>query len=140
MSDAPSPDEAQTPDAEETAQAPGTRDPVRFALRIVLYGALLIMLVLAGMDFLTKQAAQKTGRVWADMLQDRDSRNEDLSISALEANMSGEPRVSRDVVGRGAHTRSYIWSGIFREYEIRVALDKEINPGDPVVMEINPQW
>jgi len=118
------------------------RNTGRTVARVVIYGALLVLLVLAGLDFRQKRAAESSFKSWDDKFHEiletgKDMRQSDV-VSLTQGNpntISGRPgkehRFSRSMT-------KYTWKGVFREYSVTVYYG--LGADDPIVEEIVSSW
>jgi hypothetical protein len=105
--------------AKQKAGANKTRDLI---IRVVVFGTLAVVLVLAYMDYRVKQQATQTGKAWRDLLTEANANHAaDLPVDKLKESMQGSPEVSEK-----DHQNVYTWKGSFRSYAIRVNYDRSL--------------
>ena len=144
QTDGPPEEEPQTPPEQQPdpttepqpseAAAPGPAEkPGRRVGRIVLWCVLVVLVVLAFLDFRTKSAAQETGDDLRSALRENPIGT-DLKASELGKYIQGEPtretieNVPREMLDKlpqdlrllVSTAAVYTWKGIFREYKVTV--------------------
>ena len=101
-----------------------TRD---WIIRIVIFGALGVVLVLALLDYQAKTQATETGEAWRNLLtESNEGGDSELPLDTLKDSMKGSPEVS-ETKGQNVYT----WKGQFREYAITVSYDARF-PEKPI--------
>ena len=106
-------------------------------IRGVVFGVLGVLLILALLDFRTKQAATSTAEAWRAALRAK-GENKDLSKSEFEkVPVQGSPTIvstkAETKTIRGVSFNTYTWKGTFRTYVVKVAFGMG---NDPTVDEI----
>jgi hypothetical protein len=100
---------------------------IKWAVRVFVLGVLVIVLILAVLDYQQKVNAQKTADAWLDKQQELIAGDE-LRQSALAGMVVGKPTVRDGELGDLEDPRNsrlvqiYDWKGYFRTYSIRVGL------------------
>lgn len=90
-------------------------------IRIVIFGVLGVVLILAALDFRAKSQATETSEVWVEMLNDANENKAGvLPIQDLEEGIVGSPEVTKEEAGSNGTNHVYTWNGIFREYKVTV--------------------
>lgn len=93
-----------------------TRD---WIIRIVIFGALGVILVLAVLDYQAKTQATETGAAWRGLLSEANEKHaSDLPLEKLKDSMKGSPEITENT-GQNVYT----WKGPFRSYAITVNYD-----------------
>jgi hypothetical protein len=106
--------------AKEKPTGNKTRDLI---IRIVIFGALGVVLVLAVLDYRIKQQATNTGAAWRELLKEANENDvARLHVEALQEGIEGSPVLSEN---QGQNV--YTWKGTFREYVIKVEHDNRLN-------------
>ncbi len=115
----------------KTAKAPksSTRD---WIIRGVVFGGLAVLLVLTLLDFQTKQAAQTTSDAWRAAVR---AKGEDVELPKSEFSIipvQGSPQLASGPAGPNPYAartlETYTWSGIFRNYSVRVFVGAGSDP------------
>lgn len=105
-----------------------TRD---WVIRIVIFGVLGVVLILAVLDYRAKQQATETGETWLETFKaDKQKDFPNLTVDELEKDMQGSPEKDE-----AEEKNVYTWKGIFREYVITVKHD---GGNKKLVLEIIP--
>lgn len=126
--------------ATTSGKAPAGGSAMKILGRIVLYGGLGILLVLAFMDYRTKAAAQGTADEWRRVLSEREGgetgEQAELYYKELEQFIQGEPEIASaapigTLRGLAREAESYTWKGVFRDYVVHVGIG--LGQGQPIV-------
>lgn len=114
--------------AKEKKAAENGINPVKLAVRIVLYGVLVILLGLAGYEFTVKKQAERTGATYYGLYKPAETDPDfQLKFADLPPTQ-GKPRyVEEPGTGKNV-THRYTWSGPFRKYELKLETTEE--PGE----------
>ena len=97
--------------------------PATLVIRVVVVGSLGVLLVLALIDNRAKNAAQTSYNNLTDALNQ--AGDDDLHEADLENYLLGKPtrtKTALEVSHRGISVVTLKWTGIFREYWIKVHL------------------
>jgi len=114
------------------------KSPATLITRIVVFGALGVLLVLAGLDYRAKKSAQATADAFRKAI-DENTEGEILK-SQLKPLIQGSPTVSAaDPSATGSKVvgvtgEAYTWKGILRNYTVYVGYG---TGDDPSVENIN---
>jgi len=107
-------------------------------IRGVVFGILGVLLILALLDFRTKQAASNTAEAWRAALRAK-GENADLDKSEFEkVPVQGNPVITSTKAETktisAVSFNTYTWKGTFRTYVVKVTFGLG---NDPPVEEIN---
>ncbi len=100
---------------------------IKWAVRVFVLGTLVLLLVLALMDYFAKKDAQATADAWLDR-QHEEVAGEGLKQRELAALIKGRPTLRDGAVSDLQDPRLsqavqvYQWKGIFRTYKVYVGL------------------
>ncbi|MEX0704581.1 MAG: hypothetical protein WD069_20950 [Planctomycetales bacterium] len=102
--------------------------------RIVIYGAVVALAVVVGLDVRARRAAQGTANAWDAALANRNSDEKDLDPSELKSLASGSPTVravAEDELPkyRPYSAEEYVWWGPYREHVVRVVVQRVVKNG-----------
>lgn len=125
----PAPDEpaANTSDESAGQSSPKPKKSGLTRERIVIFGALGVLVVLALIDYRAKTAARNTGNAWREALKGK-AFNASLRQSELTPYIEGSPRTSRRPLTAAekaefrlaTEVETYTWTGILRNYKVEV--------------------
>ncbi|MBX3444143.1 MAG: hypothetical protein KF774_17200 [Planctomyces sp.] len=107
--------------------------------RIVVFGILGVLLILALLDFRKKQGAQTSATKIREHLAAKERTSEDMLKSELTALLTGSPAVSSispssvAALGLAAAAERLDWKGPFRTYTIFVGYGAGENPPVEVI-------
>ena len=128
------------PKASASSKGSGDNAMTKWIIRGVVGALLVIVLVLALVDFSKKGKMSKTGDAWMSALNDAEAKGVPLKFSALDSLIAGSPqRTERGAAsssGGGSKTYMYSWGGIIRTYSIVVDVQTE-EGSEPTVSKIN---
>ena len=109
----------------------------KLVVRIVIFTALAVVLVLALIDFNSKNSAVKTAKAWRDRLGET-YKNEDLYQEDLDKLTQGNPSVADAIAGAGQTAKIFTWSRILGDdYQIQVTYAIAVKPSVEI---IEPLW
>lgn len=115
---------------------------VRLVVRIVVGGALIVLLVLAVFDNRQKSAAEGTFKLWDDKLHEIVETGKDMRKSDVEVLIQGNPATKSGKPGKehrfARSMTTYTWSGPFRDYSVTIYYG--LGADDPIVEEIDSSW
>lgn len=91
-------------------------------IRIAIFGLLGVVLVLALLDYQTKNQAIETSQAWMKMVDDSkaDEDKAFVLVKDLQDNIRGTPEVVKEKADDGKTHLVYTWKGIFRKYVVTV--------------------
>jgi len=128
MNEEAKPEESQKaePKKEEPKKKEAAGNPaLKWGIRIVVFGALGALLVLAGLQFYAKRQMESSMNAIADELRERETKP--LSLKEAEDLMQGDWEASDTKTSGLGRKKIYTWSGPFSEH--RLAIYYQTNPG-----------
>lgn len=96
-----------------------------WTIRGAVFGVLAILLVLAWLDYQSKQAAASTATGWREAVRSKDEMHELKKSEFKKLAVNGSPAISsfqsatRSIDANSVDT--YAWKGIFRTYSVKVS-------------------
>jgi hypothetical protein len=112
--------------SKESSKKSSTNNAARdWIIRGAVFGVLAILLVLALLDYQTKQAAAATATGWRDAVRSKDEMQELKKSEFKKLAVKGSPTITsfqsetRSIDSNSIDT--YSWKGIFRTYNVRVS-------------------
>jgi hypothetical protein len=105
---------------QETAATPAKKTgkpAVVWTIRIVVFGVLAALLVVAGLDFRAKKQMGETLARIGDKLETPDS---DLTLQQAEELLVGSPDIADAKGTRTTKKKIYTWNGFFRKHELAI--------------------
>ncbi len=114
-----------------TASPPRHRELV---VRVLVFGTLAILLLLAYLDFRAKRAYEQSLEVWRAELRTQQDQRLDLGLSRVRELAVGDPTEEQLEQSPTLIRYRYTWSGIFRTYAATLTFDPAV---DPTLAEIS---
>jgi len=107
---------------QETAATPAKKSgkpAVVWTIRIIVFGVLAALLVVAGLEYRVKKQMGATLAAIGDKLETPDSN---LTLSQAEELIVGSPEIADAKVVRGANTKQKIltWSGPLQQHKLAI--------------------
>jgi len=130
------------PKASASSKGTGGNPTTKWIIRGVVGAVLVLILLLAVLDFTKKGQMTKTGDAWLNAMNDAEGKGDPLKFSALDSMIVGSPIRSDRGPGSsggaasGNKSYTYAWNGIFRTYSIEVETVSEAGD-EPTVSKIN---
>jgi hypothetical protein len=115
--------------SKKTAPNTQVRD---WIIRGLVFGVLAILLVLALLDYQSKQAAAATATGWREAVRSKDEMHELKKSEFKKLTVQGSPTISsfqsatRSIDADSVDT--YSWKGIFRTYSVKVSFGMGNDP------------
>lgn len=114
----------------------------RLVTRIVIFGVLGVLLVLALLDNQKKNAAIDSYNAITAKYDERMKNNEELRWSEVEEMAQGSPNfLDADLGSAASRARSrktIMWDGIFKDHSVDILLG--LGGDDPFVQEMSASW
>ena len=98
--------------------------------RLILFGVLAVLLVLAGLDWRAKSQSEETYKAWDAQLEAAEKEEKDVKLTDLAA-PKGSPVISKEETSKHtvSSTHTYTWKGMLREYPIAVTV-QHVSPSE----------
>ena len=110
----------------------------KLVVRIVIFTALAVALILALIDFNAKNSAVNTAEAWIASLVKADENEGELYQEDLDKLTQGSPSVAENITGAGQTVKNFTWSRILGDdYQVQVTFAKA---DKPFVTLIEPLW
>ena len=114
----------------------------RLVTRIVIFGTLGVLLVLAFLDNQKKNNAIESYNALTAKYDERMEDNDELRWSEVEGLMKGGPAIEDAELGaaatRARSRKTITWNGIFKDHSVDVLLG--LGGDDPFVQEMSASW
>lgn len=103
-------------------------------VRILVFGTLVILLLLAFLDFRAKRAYEESLDVWRAELRTQQSQRLDVELSRVRELAVGDPTEEQISQTPTLIRYRFSWPGIFRTYAATLTFDPAV---DPTLAEIS---
>ena len=115
---------------EKSVEPSGNINWLKLGVRITVLGVLGVLVVLAIMDYVARNNAEKTAAAWQSKYREYKKKNKTLKLSVLEELILGSPTESEGKANFITEkVKIYSWRLIFRKnLEIHVTVSKSTTP------------